>query len=973
MPARTLTVTSDRPLAPQLAVQVARMDLSEAVLRDAVDGTLHLPPWRLLALREAFLTSDADLRASLLPTTVPVGWTDPDVEALARALGEGELPQRTSLILALETAGMPGRAGYEIMTSWRFATGRELLQQPTVGLAFLRRSRGAAPETLTARQAAVLALLAELRPVLGRDRVEDRLAIHRLQALATDRSVHLASYLRDVRVALAERIAPRLRPAGPDTWRLSADVPGQPPGGELPTQRLVSSPSGALLPGPRDGAGVRTTSVLPPAAATALEAVQRQAGLPLSTAEVARRVSHPDAHFSGEGFDLSDFSDRVTGLGSPLARCSIALRETEPQRWWSAELAVQLEVLSDEDLGGARPPSDGGAAGAGREAEAGAGGAGVAGDDVAGWPTQGPTIGLDAARARALLDELDAAAERGDTFIALEGHLVPVTPALREAAAAALTLEADRGADGRLRRPPKEVLRLHDNLEALTFDRSRSVDAAAPVVFERPPHLAPNFELKAHQVEGVRWLLQAEASGLPGVLFADDMGMGKTLQVLSFLDLRWHRAGARRACLVVAPAGLLRVWTAEAQRFFGTRFEPALIAPGAAQLDASDTPPAVLRARLEGHALVVMSYETLRRHQVVLARVHWDVIVADEAHRANNPATATWLALAGMKGKLRVAMTGTPVENGLRELWAIVEAAHPGLLGELRRFGRAFVVPLRGADHGQRRAIADELHAKLRGSYLRRMKRDHLGGELPPKRHCSHVVPLSDDQARRYRELVAAADPSWPLPTLGALLMLSAHPALQPRVGAALPTLAAQPFPKGERLLELVADAAARREKVLIFSRWRVVSAWIAAELRAAHGVTVDVIDGDVDATTQRVAIVERFERQPGFAALVLAPRAAGVGLTMTAANHVIHYTREWNPAVEDQATDRVYRIGQKRGVHVHTIETCFPAELDELTVEQRLAHLLERKRAVADAFVLPVGADAVSAEELAESLFPHR
>jgi SNF2 family DNA or RNA helicase len=438
------------------------------------------------------------------------------------------------------------------------------------------------------------------------------------------------------------------------------------------------------------------------------------------------------------------------------------------------------------------------------------------------------------------------------------------------------------------------------------------------------------------------------------------MGLGKTLQVLACLSAL-RAQGRHGPHLVLAPVALLQNWCDEADRFFPGVFEPKLIAHG----DALPRSHAAAVAELSRQALVLVSYDTLRRAELTFAHVDWDFVITDEAQRIKNPGTQTARVARTLKARFRLAMTGTPVENSLSELWAIYDWAVPGLLGSLSEFKRTTIDPLAGCSEDVRRQLASRLQDTLAPVFLRRMKSQVLA-DLPPKSEHPRHVDLSAEQQLRYGQTISARKSRTlnPLEALHRLLCICAHPALlddEPELPPADPG----GFPKADEVLALLADIASRGEKVLVFAKWRRVQRWLSAEITHRHGVPVPIINGEITGSQARLRIVQRFEQRPGFAALVLSPRAAGVGLNITAANHVLHYTREWNPAIESQATDRAYRLGQTRDVFVHTV-TCRSAF--GTTVEQRLVELLDRKRALMDDFVVPLGGFEITANELIEA-----
>ncbi|MDP9208566.1 MAG: DEAD/DEAH box helicase, partial [Actinomycetota bacterium] len=461
--------------------------------------------------------------------------------------------------------------------------------------------------------------------------------------------------------------------------------------------------------------------------------------------------------------------------------------------------------------------------------------------------------------------------------------------------------------------------------------------------------VAPPADLRAtlrpYQRRGLSWLAQMCELGLGGCL-ADDMGLGKTVQVIA---LHLHRRPLEAGpTLVVCPTSLLGNWQRELVRF------------------APDVPVRRYHGggrHLEGLAVdevVLVTYGVVRRDRAVLAEVGWGLVVADEAQHAKNPLSRTARELRAIPAPARVALTGTPVENRLTELWSILDWTTPGLLGPLERFRRSVAVPVeryRDPDATQRLARV------VRPFLLRRRKSDPgIAPELPPKTETDRVVPLTAEQATLYeavvRETLAEIASSegierrgLVLKLLTALKQICNHPAQYLREPGPLPGRSGK-LAALDELLEVILDEG---ESVLVFSQYVEMCRLIQARL-ADRGVPTLFLHGRVPAR-RREELVARFEdgEAPVF---LLSLKAGGVGLNLTRATHVVHYDRWWNPAVEDQATDRAYRIGQDRPVQVHRLVT-------EGTLEDRIAALLASKRGLAEAVV---GAGEAWITELSDS-----
>ncbi|RYE91195.1 MAG: DEAD/DEAH box helicase, partial [Myxococcales bacterium] len=436
--------------------------------------------------------------------------------------------------------------------------------------------------------------------------------------------------------------------------------------------------------------------------------------------------------------------------------------------------------------------------------------------------------------------------------------------------------------------------------------------------------------LRPYQTQGSRWLGHLGALGL-GACLADDMGLGKTLQVLGALLVR-RRQHPDEAHLVVAPASLIPGWRAEA-----ARFAPSLTVltahPSARgdQVAGPDTP-------LAG-AVVLTTYGMLGRLPW-LAERRWGMVVLDEAQAIKNASSRQSKLARSLAGAARVAVTGTPVENRPGELWPLFDFLNPGLLGPARSFG-AFV-----RDAPKHPGALGRLRGLLRPYLLRRLKAD-VASDLPPKIDLDAWCLLTKRQAALYQaevDRLAALlrKDSNDIARRGAILgamtrlkQLCDHPSLL------LGDNGFDPDDSGKfaRLAELADEIAQRQEKALIFTQFRELTGPLLALLTRLFGTPGLLLHGGTPVPRRR-QLVESFQRDDGPPFFVISLKAGGVGLTLTQASHVIHVDRWWNPAVEDQATDRAHRIGQSRSVMVHRL-------MCRGTLDERIDTLLRTKRAV--------------------------
>ncbi|MGP4007716.1 DEAD/DEAH box helicase [Streptomyces sp. 4N124] len=463
---------------------------------------------------------------------------------------------------------------------------------------------------------------------------------------------------------------------------------------------------------------------------------------------------------------------------------------------------------------------------------------------------------------------------------------------------------------------------------ALAALRDRLTAGVRPV--EPPPGL--RARLRDYQLRGLAWLDLMTSLGLGGCL-ADDMGLGKTITLIA-LHLKRARS---EPTLVICPASLLGNWQREITRF----------APGV-PVRRFHGPDRTLDG-LDG-GFVLTTYGTMRSAAPTLAQQAWGMVVADEAQHVKNPYSATAKALRTIPTPARVALTGTPVENNLSELWALLDWTTPGLLGPLKSFRSRHA---RAVENGEDEEAVERLARLVRPFLLRRKKSDPgIVPELPPKTETDHPVPLTREQASLYeavvRESMLAIETAQGIARRGLVLKLLTslkqicnHPALYLKEEVRGDGLAARSG-KLALLDELLDTLLAEDGSALVFTQYVGMARLITSHL-ATRAVPMDLLHGGTP-VPERERMVDRFQ-SGATPVLVLSLKAAGTGLNLTRAGHVVHFDRWWNPAVEEQATDRAYRIGQTQPVQVHRLIT-------EGTVEDRIAEMLESKRALADAIL---------------------
>ena len=462
-----------------------------------------------------------------------------------------------------------------------------------------------------------------------------------------------------------------------------------------------------------------------------------------------------------------------------------------------------------------------------------------------------------------------------------------------------------------------------------TLQRLRSPDGA-----DADAGLSLRGTLRPYQRVGVQWLRLLSGLRL-GACLADDMGLGKTIQVLALL-----LAERRGPSLLVAPASLLANWLAEVEKF-APDLKVAIVHPSA--MSAGGNTANSPRNTLGALDLAITSYGSLLRIKA-LSEIEWRYAILDEAQAIKNPNAKQTRAAKALKATARIALTGTPVENHLGDLWSIFDFINPGLLGSAKQFSR------------YARMLADRetnpygpLRELVRPYILRRMKTDKsIISDLPDKTEVKAWCGLSRRQAALYeqavRELGDALENSEGIQRKGIVLamllrlkQICNHPSQWLRDGA----WAEADSGKLARLREIAEVVASRQEKMLVFTQFREMTAPLAAFLGEVFGRPGLVLHGET-AVRGRRDLVRTFQEDENVPFFVLSLKAGGSGLTLTAASHVVHFDRWWNPAVENQATDRAFRIGQKRNVLVHKF-VC------RGTVEEKIDALIESKQGVSD------------------------
>ncbi|MGH9968124.1 MAG: DEAD/DEAH box helicase [Pyrinomonadaceae bacterium] len=458
---------------------------------------------------------------------------------------------------------------------------------------------------------------------------------------------------------------------------------------------------------------------------------------------------------------------------------------------------------------------------------------------------------------------------------------------------------------------------------------------------EQPKPKGLRATLRPYQLRGYSWLSFLCTWGL-GACLADDMGLGKTIQVLTLIQKEWE-AGTRRPVLVICPTSVVGNWQKEAARF--TPRLTVMVHHGIERRKGG-----AFQAAAERKAVVISSYSLLHRDLEALKEVQWGGVVLDEAQNVKNAETKQSKAARSLSSGYRLALTGTPVENNVGDLWSIMEFLNPGLLGSQSEFKRKFFLPIQTAGD----LSASKQLRRLTGPFiLRRLKTDKtIISDLPEKMEMKVFCTLTKEQASLYQAVVNEATETLAesegmqrkglvLATLSKLKQVCNHPAQFLKDNSALPNRSG----KLARLTEMLEEIQEVGERALIFTQFREMGDIIRRHVQETFGREVLFLHGAVT-KKGRDQMVERFQNDKDAPHLfILSLKAGGTGLNLTSANHVFHFDRWWNPAVENQATDRAFRIGQAKNVQVHKY-------LCVGTLEEKIDEMIERKKAIASSVV---------------------
>lgn len=589
-----------------------------------------------------------------------------------------------------------------------------------------------------------------------------------------------------------------------------------------------------------------------------------------------------------------------------------------------------------------------------------------------------------------LRERIDDAIEAGISYVEYEGQTIPATKEVRQELAEVIGLERP---DEPPERPAEKdedrdesgptVIMVHENFVEENWNPN--IPPRDVHISEKVPETV-RTDLLAHQQEAFKWHIEAWKSGHPGILNADDQGLGKTIQTLAFLAwLQQNMAEGppegRRPMLIVAPRGLLSTWRHEHDKHLkGTGLGAYMNVYGSElnklrkpNMHGRDTDDGQPRLHFEeigsaikngnGHRWwLLTTYETLANFQHSLYTLNFSAVVFDEIQKVKNPKTLSALATRSVKSVFRIGLTGTPMENQVADLWAVMDVIAPGRLRTLEEYLDRY----QGADQESMTELHGRLFKSTKSSddrcyppiAQRRLKEERIEN-LPRKDYRFYPMSMPNIQKSAYNEALnnlSDGARGAALSVLHYIRGVSLHPQSPDQVTTDIDTYFSHSarFEATRNILNSIRD---RRERVLLFTEDRHMQKRVALWLMSTFGLeSVPIINGETS-VTKRQKYVEQFqrhlERDEGFDAMILSPRAAGVGLTLTAATHVIHLSRWWNPAVEEQCNDRIYRIGQKYDVTIHMPLAVHPT-YREKSFDCVLNNLMNRKKSLARTVLCP-------------------
>ncbi|WP_051230680.1 SNF2-related protein [Epilithonimonas caeni] len=541
-----------------------------------------------------------------------------------------------------------------------------------------------------------------------------------------------------------------------------------------------------------------------------------------------------------------------------------------------------------------------------------------------------------------------------------------------------------------------EVLIIKENAELTEFIQSGELLNKFNLKYSAINNLSDGLELKKHQMRGVAWLQTLIKEKQPGGLLADDMGLGKTLQLLYFIEWHSQNYDDNKPYLIVAPVSLLENWENEYQKFFSPKNLPLCKLYGDVPLTKENNPVQNQKdaRQLQFKQIILTNYETLRSYQISLGLLDFAIIAMDEAQKIKTPGTLITNASKALKADFKIAMTGTPVENTLVDIWCLMDFAVPGLLGNAKDFAKEYQNPL-SDESTDIKSLTEKLRSNIGDFILRRYKKDVV--DLPNK-HDNEKSRIKREmpsiQLNRYKQEIEMANDSelegvekrnQKLKSLWAIRDISDHPyLLESQILKFSTEELISSSSKLQITVGILVDIKSKNEKVIVFADRRETQKMLQKVVYDTFGIFTSIINGDTPTTKQlegkskfsRQQTIDRFQLEEGFNVIIMSPIAAGVGLNVTKANHIIHYTRHWNPAKEEQATDRAYRIGQQKDVFVYYPMAIFPDNMKDdegkrlKSFDEILDKLLNNKKALASNTLFPTEQAELTPDELFGNVF---
>ncbi len=682
----------------------------------------------------------------------------------------------------------------------------------------------------------------------------------------------------------------------------------------------------------QDDEGRRTRVVLNKKQKEGLQPIKMRKCRFADQIEFQEVLDQPTAYFDPEQFDLSEFySERVVEIGlykpkffpfvSPYKSCWIAGANVEtPQNG-----TTRIEIHNKEEL-------------------------------------------------EELRHQIEVARNEKRTLVSFQDTSLDIEDATYLEQVARRQLASPQSPVKETKKDGNKVLIIKDNGDELDFSVHRQeLHQDGHYTLHEDPFLDKAFSLKEHQKEGVAWLQYLYHYKASGCLMADDMGLGKTLQILYFIDWHSRTYPQHKPYLIVAPISLLENWECEYRRFFK---EPRL---EIVRLTAGDIPREFSKQvidHMQQCDIILTNYESLRNAQLNFCAVQFDIIAMDEAQKIKSPGTLVTNAAKALKGNFKIAMTGTPVENTLLDLWCIMDFCVPGLLGNAKAFATKFQNSLKNEDVDLVK-LGNEIHELLGIYFMRRLKSD-VAKDLPKKIELKKEVNMPQTQEVSYQQVIEAynqgIEPNM-LVTIMHIREVSEHPYLYD--GTISAHDCQELIANAARLQATIAfidDIQQKEEKAIIFAERKETQKMLQRVFYTRYGIACKIINGDSPTIGKghgwnresRQESINKFQSSAGFNLIIMSPVAAGMGLNVTAANHVIHYSRHWNPAKENQATDRAYRIGQDKDVYVY-----YPMAVSNhfRTFDQTLDELLCRKTTLATSTIFPTERIEVKPEDFEQLL----